>query len=309
MKNQLQNPDTYDQETTRIQNLLAADDHRKITPITTIICSVLISTFAARPCVAQQDQAELAKATLNPVASLISVPIKIDYDQNIGPIEEGNKTTVTIQPVLPFSISEDWNVISRTLIPLITQHDIVPGVNSEDGVADIEGSGSEQGISDITQQFYFSPKAPTAGGWIWGVGPQFLLPTGSPRMTASKWGVGPTFVVLKQEHGFTYGALANQTWSVSGNTKPDVSVTYVQPFLSYTTKKFTSYTINTESTYNWKTIQWSVPVNLSVTQLLKLGGQPLTIQGGARYWADTPDGIGPKGWGLRVQITLLFPKK
>ena len=273
MKNRSQNR-IY---TNKKRHTYSPDEHRKIAQITAIVCTVLISTFAARLCVAQENQAELAKATLNPVASLISVPIKIDYDQNIGPIEEGNKTTVTIQPVLPFSISEDWNLISRTLIPLISQHNIVPGVNSEDGAFVTDGSGSEQGISDITQQFYFSPKAPTEGGWIWGVGPQFLLPTGSPRMTADKWGVGPTFVILKQAHGFTYGALANQTWSVSGNTKPDVSVTYVQPFLSYTTKKFTSYTLNTESTYNWKSTQWSVPVNLSVTQLLKLGGQPLTI--------------------------------
>jgi hypothetical protein len=101
----------------------------------------------------------------------------------------------------------------------------------------------------------------------------------------------------------------NQIWSVSsGSKKSDYSVFYVQPFLAYTTKTYTTVSINTESTYNWKASQWSVPVNLTLTQILKLGNQPLSLQVGARYWADTPEGIGPKGWGYRFQLTFLFPK-
>jgi hypothetical protein len=97
--------------------------------------------------------------------------------------------------------------------------------------------------------------------------------------------------------------------SVAGDSsRADISSTYLQPFLSYTTKTFTTWGINTESTYNWKTEQWAVPINATVTQLLKLGGQPLTLQAGARYWADSPSGLGPEGWGLRLQLTFLFPK-
>jgi hypothetical protein len=100
-------------------------------------------------------------------------------------------------------------------------------------------------------------------------------------------------------------------YSIAGDDQArDISVTYLQPFLSFTTKTFTTYGINTESTYNWKadSNQWSVPINMTVTQLMKVGGQPLTVQGGVRYWAETPDGVGPKGWGFRLQVTLLFPK-
>jgi hypothetical protein len=103
--------------------------------------------------------------------------------------------------------------------------------------------------------------------------------------------------------------LANHMWSVSGSSEAkDISATYVQPFLSFMTKTYTIFGINSESTYDWKTSQWSVPVNLTVTQMLRIGGQLLTVQGGVRYWADTPDGIGPEGWGFRLQLTLLFPK-
>jgi hypothetical protein len=257
-----------------------------------------LAMFAALPALAQKDdEAELAKQTLNPVASLISLPLKFDYNSNLGPTEAGNQSILTVQPVIPVSIGADWNLISRTIIPVISLQNLPPG------------AGTQQGLGDTTQQFYFSPKKPTDGGWIWGVGPQFLLPTGASMFTASKWGAGPTTVLLKQENGFTYGALASQMWSITSDSrKGDYSSLFVQPFLAYTTKTYTTAGVNTESTYNWKTSQWSVPVNLTLTQILKLGKQPLSLQVGLRYWADTPDGVGPKNVGYRFQLTLLFPK-
>jgi hypothetical protein len=269
----------------------------RTTSVAATSLAVMAAGAFALPALAAESEEEIAKKTQNPVASLISVPMKLDYDRNIGPVEQGDKYQLTVQPVIPFSISTDWNLISRSLIPLIDQKDLAPG------------SGTQSGLGDITQQFYFSPKAPTAEGWIWGVGPQILMRTGTDNLSADKWGLGPDAVVLKQEHGWTYGALANHTWSVSGSSEAkDISATYVQPFLSFMTKTYTIFGINSESTYDWKTSQWSVPVNLTVTQMLRIGGQLLTVQGGVRYWADTPDGIGPEGWGFRLQLTLLFPK-
>jgi hypothetical protein len=179
-----------------------------------------------------------------------------------------------------------------------------------DGLGDVAlGAGTQEGLGDITQQFYFSPKKPTGGGWIWGAGPQILLPAGASKLTAGKWGVGPTAVALKQENGWTYGVLVNQIWSASSHSyKNDYSVFYVQPFLAYTTKTYTTAGINTESTYNWKASQWSVPVNLTLTQILKVVPQALSLQVGVRYWAVTPEGVGPKHWGYRFQLTFLFPK-
>ncbi len=276
-----------------------------------LVCALAtLTTFAVPPALAQESEGELAKKALNPVAALISLPIKYDYNSNIGPIEQGNQSLLTVQPVIPFSLGADWNLISRTIIQGVSLDKGVPGAGTPDGLGDVAtGSGTQEGLGDITQQFYFSPKKPTDAGWIWGVGPQILLPTGASDLTAGKWGAGPTAVVLKQENGWTYGALVNQIWSISSDSKKsDYSVFYVQPFLAYTTKSYTTVGVNTESTYNWKASQWSVPVNLTLTQILKLGNQPLSLQVGARYWADTPEGIGPKGWGYRFQLTLLFPK-
>jgi hypothetical protein len=270
-----------------------------ITPPYRLACALAaVTMFAVSPTAAEDDQeAQLAKQTLNPVASLISLPLKFDYNTNLGPAERGRQSVLTIQPVIPVAIGADWNMISRSIIPAISQQNLPPG------------AGTQQGVADITQQFFFSPREPTRGGWIWALGPQFLLPTGARMFTAGKWGVGPTAVALKQENGWTYGVLADQLWSISNDSrKPDYSSFYIQPFLAYTTKTYTTAGINTESTYDWKARQWSVPVNLTLTQILKIGKQPLSLQVGMRYWADTPNDVGPKGWGYRFQLTMLFPK-
>ena len=265
-------------------------------PMRALRLAALAACLVALPAAA--SDAELAKQALNPIAALISLPLQYNYDRDIGPVKEGDKSQLNIQPVIPFSIGADWNLISRTIVPLVSQQDVAPG------------AGTDSGVGDITQSLFFSPKKPTAGGWIWGAGPVLLLPTGSEdRLTADKWGLGPTAVVLRQQNGWTVGALANHIWSVAGDgDRKDISATFLQPFLSYTTRTFTTFGVNTESTYDWKSEQWSVPVNFTVTQMLKTGSQPLTLQGGVRYWADSPDGVGPKGWGFRLAVTLLFPK-
>ena len=266
------------------------------TPMRVLRLAAWSAGLAALPAAA--SDAELAKQALNPIAALISLPVQLNYDVNIGPAEQGEKWQLNVQPVIPFSIGADWNLISRTIVPLVSQQDVVTG------------AGNDSGVGDITQSLFFSPKKPTAGGWIWGAGPVLLLPTGSEdRLTAGKWGLGPTAVVLKQQNGWTVGALANHIWSVAGDDdRRDISATFLQPFVSYTTRTLTSFTVNTESTYDWKSEEWSVPVNFMVSQMLKVGNQPLTVKGGARYWADSPDGAGPKGWGFQLAVTLLFPK-
>lgn len=119
----------------------------------------------------------------------------------------------------------------------------------------------------------------------------------------------PTAVVLKQQGPWTFGALGNHIWSFAGSdTARDISATFVQPFISYTSRSATSYTLNTESTYDWKSSKWSVAINASVSQLFRVGKQPLSIGGGVRYWASTPDGVGPKGRGFRLTLTALFPR-
>ncbi len=269
---------------------------RRARQVATVWLAVPGVFMSAAAC-AESDE-ELAKKAQNPIAAMVSLPLQVNYDKRIGVGDEGEKWVLNVQPVVPFDLSPEWNLISRTIVPLIDQNDMAPG-----------GALDASGVGDITQSLFFSPKSPTSGGWIWGAGPVFLLPTASDKALGSeKWGLGPTAVILRQESGWTYGMLGNHLWSVAGeDERDDISATFVQPFLAYTTRTLTTFSINTESTYDWKKQAWTVPVNLAVTQMLRIGGQPLTLQAGARYWADSPEG-GPEGWGFRLGVTFLFPK-
>ena len=256
-----------------------------------------VIAFPGAPALAQQAETELARQLSNPVAALISVPFQLNYDQDIGPAEDGDRWLLNVQPVVPIELNAEWNVISRTILPVIAQDDVVPG------------EGSQFGLGDVVQSLFFSPKAPTAAGWIWGVGPAFLLPTGTDDLlTADQWATGPTAVVLKQERGWTYGVLANHLWSFAGDDdRADVNATFMQPFLSFTTPTAWTYSLNTESSYDWEGDELSMPVNAVATKVTRVGGQLVSVGGGLRYWVDSPPN-GPEGFGLRFVVTLLFPR-
>lgn len=243
------------------------------------------------------DSADLARKLSNPVAAMISVPMQFNYDSGYGPAD-GYKAFINVQPVIPISLNDNWNMISRTIIPIVWQNDIAGN------------SGSQSGLGDISQSLFFSPKSPGPDGLIWGVGPVFLLPTGTDSLLSGrKWGAGPTGVALKQQGPWTYGILANHIWSFAGSSpRPDINATYLQPFVSYTTPSAWSFTLNTESTYNWTADTWSVPINFMVSKMTKFGKQPVSLQAGVRYWTTSPDS-GPDGFGGRLALTFLFPVK
>ncbi len=241
--------------------------------------------------------AEIAKQLANPVASLISVPFQYNYNDGFGP-QDGHQSYVNIQPVIPFSLNADWNVIVRTIVPVVSQDDVVPG------------TGSQFGLGNTTQSLFFSPKTPGASGIVWGVGPVFQWPTATEdELGPDKWGAGPTVVALRQQGAWSVGFLGNHIWSYAGDDDaPDISSTFLQPFVNYTTSQATSFVLNTESTYDWKASEWSVPINADVFQLVTVGGQRLQIGGGVRYWAQSPEG-GAEDWGARFVVTFLFPTK
>lgn len=241
----------------------------------------------------QAGEADLAQQLANPISSLISVPIQSNIDFGVGP-GDGTRWITNIQPVIPFELSKNWNLISRTILPVIDQEGI-----------DLAGVTDEFGLGDTVQSFFISPKSSDP---IWGLGPVFLIPTATdPVLGSEQWGIGATAVVLKQSGPWTYGALANHLWSFAGDdARADVNATFLQPFVSYITDTKTTFSLTLESTYDWENRQWNVPANFIVSQLIKIGDQPVQLFGGVRYYLETPDG-GPE-WGLRFGLTFLFPK-
>lgn len=247
----------------------------------------------ALPASAQESDEDLAQKLSNPVASMISVPFQWNYDCCYGP-SDGERLTLNIQPVVPVHLNDDWNLIVRTILPLVYQQPTAPGV------------GDAYGVSDVTQSFFFSPSTPQ-NGVTWAVGPVFLWPVGTDELGTRKWAAGPTGLVLKVDGKSTYGVLANHLWSYAGtDDRDDINSTFVQPFYSYTTASATTYGVNLEASYDWEHKTWNVPMNLTVSQLYNLGGQRVQFGIGAKlYLVD--EGNAPD-WGVRATATFLFPE-
>jgi hypothetical protein len=260
-----------------------------------LVLLTLLITLISGTALAENKAADLAKSLANPLAAMVTVPSQLNFDENIGPDEDGSMIQLNIQPVLPFTLSDDWYLISRTIIPLTDQEDVP-----------VKGEG-ESGLGDILQSLFVSPAEVEEEGWIWGVGPAFLLPTASDEaLGTEKWSVGPTAVALKQVGPWTYGALYNHVWSVAGDDDRDsINATYFEPWLSYVTAANTTVSISAESTYDWQTEDWGIPVNFIVDQLFQIGEQYIQVGGAVKYWTDSIDG-GPQDFGFRLQVTFLF---
>ena len=260
-----------------------------------------LATLLAVPCLASAEEydsdASLAQELTNPVADLMTIPFQMNLDQDIGPADDGRRFFMNIQPVIPFDFNDDWNLITRTIVPVIDQSDIFPG------------AGSQFGLGDTLLTTFFSPKTQGTGGLIWGVGPVLLLPTATDSLLGTeKWGTGAAAVALVQRGPWTYGALVNHVWSVAGDSsREDISNTLAQPFVSYTWPSAWTLSVQTESNYNWEASEWSVPVNIALSKLVFLGRLPVSFQGGVGYWLESPD-RGAEGLRLRFQATVVLPR-
>ena len=212
--------------------------------------SMTVSVAGRAQSTASGDATDLAKQLSNPVADLVSVPFQFNWEQGVGD-QDATRMVMNVQPVVPFTLNDDWNLIGRWIMPFVSQPSLAPGLDSTFG------------LSDILFSAFFAPNK--SSGLIWGIGPAISLPTtDDPTLGSGQWQAGPTMVLLKQSGPWTYGLLANQLWSIaaaSDEERSDVDRTFVQPFLAYATPHGVTYTVQSEATYDRKAAdgdEWTV---------------------------------------------------
>ena len=263
-------------------------------PFASVASALLAGTSAQ----AEMSADELAKLAQNPVGNLISVPFQNNTNLNYGP-QKGTQNILNIQPVIPISVNRDWNIITRTIVPVIWMPAMGPGIDSLNGVG------------DTVVTAFLSPANP--GKWIWGLGPVVQIPTNSNSELGNKnWGLGPSAVVLHLDHGspWVYGALFNNVWSVSSSREGGSYNNFLlQPFINYNFAGGLYVTSAPIITADWKADsnqRWTVPMGGGVGKIFHLGKLPVNAQLSAYYNIVRPDN-GPN-WQIRAQAQFMFPK-
>ena len=238
----------------------------------------------------------MAKAAQNPIANMISVPFQNQMNFGVGRHDK-MQNILNIQPVIPITLSEDWNLITRTIMPLIWQPELAPGV------------GPEAGLGDVQFSAFFSPAK--SKGLTWGVGPVLQFPSDTdPLLGPGKFTAGPSFVGLMSNGPWLYGALVQNVWSYAGHSnRGRVNQFLLQPFVNYNFKGGFYLTSSPILTADWTADsdnRWTIPVGGGVGQIFKIGKMPVNLQVAGYYNVVTPDN-GPE-WQLRLQVQFLFPK-
>ena len=258
---------------------------------------------------AEMSQEEIAKASQNPLTAMYSLPIQNNTYFNMGP-DKKTKNVANFQPVLPFDLNDDWTVVTRTIIPIVSNPGL-PGLT----VDPIDTYERTFGLGDTTFTAFFTPKAATESGWIWGLGPSMYVPTATDTdLGTKKWGAGASAVALKMEGKFVYGALVSNIWSFAGSGQDAgferVNLMTLQPFINYNMDDGWFVASVPIITANWEADSdhtWTVPMGLGVGRAMKLGKIPMTAQLHGYYNVVTPDDYG-EDWQMRIQIQLLFPR-
>jgi len=246
---------------------------------------------------AWSQNTDIAKQAQNPIARLISVPLENDFNPQTGPGKE-DSYVLQMKPVVPFRLSKDWNLITRTIIPVIQTPDPAPGVSGASGVG------------DISLSLFLSPAR--VGHVIWGAGPIISVPTASDDILGTKkLSVGPTMVALRSEGHWLYGTLLYNVFSVAGPAaRPDVNQMLMQPFINYNLPRKWYLTSSPYITANWekrRNDRWTVPVGGGVGKIVHLEKLPVNIYGQVFRNVESPDYT--TNWSARLQVQFLFPKK
>jgi hypothetical protein len=270
--------------------------YENMKPTAIRIAVLLWITFASSSGYGQdENSADLAKATQNPLATMISLPFQNNTNFGVGP-ESDTQNILNIQPVWPFSINDNWNFITRTIIPVISQPAVTPG-------------GSRTfGLGDTTFTGWISPK--NSGKWIWGVGGALVLPTSTDDdLGKDEWALGPSIVLLTMPGNWVVGSLFSNIWSIDADTNNDINFFTWQYFVNYNLKKGWYLVSAPIITADWEADSdntWTIPFGGGVGKIFRIGKLPLNGQVSGYYNVEKPD-FGPD-WQLRIQLQFLFPK-
>ena len=259
------------------------------------LCGLFAFSSAVADELVEEDAEALAKKAQNPISTMISLPLQNNTDFDFGP-EEGTLNTLNVQPVWPFEISENWNLVTRTIFPLISQPGLAPGQGRENGLGDVNFTG------------FLSPK--DAGKWIWGVGPTVILPTSTDdRLGKGEWGAGVSVVVLTMPGKWVVGSLFSNVWDISASTGNEINFFTWQYFVNYNLSNGWYLTTSPVITADWEADskqRWTVPVGGGVGKIFRVGKQALNAQVQAYYNVEKPDIKGD--WSLRLQLQFMFPR-
>jgi len=259
-------------------------------------CLLIVLFALSLPAKAQEGDADLAKAAQNPVGDLISLPFQNNTSFGLGEFDR-TLNVLNIQPVFPFQASENWNIITRTIVPIISQPHFASATESTSGLGDINFTA------------FISPKSP--GKIIWGVGPAILLPTATDDLIGSgKWSIGPSIVALSISGPWVVGVLVNNVWSVAGaDDRADVNQMLLHYFINYNMANGWYFTSAPIITANWEAdpdYRWIVPFGGGVGKIVRLGKLPINMQVQTFYNVERPEG--GADYSVRFQIQLMFPK-
>ena len=252
--------------------------------------SVVASTTVA---VAQEADDKLAQDLANPLASIISLPFQLNFDDNLGPNDAGTRTTLNFQPVYPIDLDGGASIITRGIFPYIWQNDVAPG------------SGSQSGLGDPLLVAWYVP--PPTENLTLGFGPALQIPSGS-EVSSETWAAGFTLLGVYVTGPWTIGVQGNHLWDAEGDPNVPINRTFVQPFFAYTQQGGITYTLTSESAYDWVDDEWSVPINFNVSKLVPIGKTPVNFQAGVGYWATAPE-TAAEGWRFRLQAQIVIPKR
>ena len=236
----------------------------------------------------------LAEQAQNPIANLISVPFQNNTTLGLGPDQDQTLNVLNIQPVVPFRLNDRLTLVTRTILPVVSQ----PA---------LEGSNSN-GIGDLNPSIFVVPNLP--GRWTVGFGPTLVLPTASrDELGSGQWALGPAAVAVVTNGPWVAGGLVNQIWSVAGDSnRRSLSQFLVQPFVNYNLPNGWYLVSSPIITANWQASsdRWLVPIGGGFGRVFRLGSQPVNASLQAYANVAKPDLFGDVT--IRAQIQLLFPR-